>query len=68
MTRRFDEDKNFELFSICSKMVTEEVKWGAWCFTYNLGDGQKNFSCDNLVVPETKENTGLRFESMSSVA
>ena len=22
-----------ELFSICSKMVTEEVKWGAWCFT-----------------------------------
>ena len=36
--------------------------------TYNLGDGQKNFSCDNLVVPEAKENTGLRFESMSSVA
>ena len=33
MTRRFDKDKNFELFSICSKMVTEEVKWGAWCFT-----------------------------------
>ena len=36
--------------------------------TYNLGDGQKKFSCDNLVVPETKENTGLRFESMSSDA
>ena len=33
MTRRFEKDKNFELFSICSKMVTEEVKWGAWCFT-----------------------------------
>ena len=62
MTRRFDKDKNFKLFSICSKMVTEEVEVRCLMFyrpPYNLGDSQNNFSCHNLGSSWNKRKHGF---------